>query len=148
MIENQFIMIKPNAIKRGLIGNIIEKYEKKGLKIIALKLIQMKASQARALYKEHENKDFYQSLIDFVLSGPVIVMIVQGPNAVQAVRTLNGATNPLEADGGSIRGQLGLTITKNIVHASDSVENAKKEWKIFFDDQEIINYTLPYENEL
>ncbi len=114
MIENQFIMIKPNAIKRGLIGNIIEKYEKKGLKIIALKLIQMKASQARALYKEHENKDFYQSLIDFVLSGPVIVMIVQGPNAVQAVRTLNGATNPLEADGGSIRGQLGLTITKKI----------------------------------
>ncbi len=148
MIENQFIMIKPNAIKRGLIGNIIEKYEKKGLKIIALKLIQMNASQAIALYKEHENKDFYQSLIDFVLSGPVIVMIVQGPNAVQAVRTLNGATNPLEADGGSIRGQLGLTITKNIVHASDSVENAKKEWKIFFDDQEIINYTLPYENEL
>lgn len=148
MIENQFIMIKPNAIKRGLIGKIIEKYENKGLKIVALKIIQMKDFQAKSLYKEHENKDFYQSLIDFVMSGPVIVMIVQGPNAVQAVRTINGATDPLKADGGSIRGQFGLTITKNIVHASDSVENAEKEWKIFFDKEEIVQYALPIENEI
>jgi len=148
LIENQFVMIKPNAIKRGLIGRIIEKYENKGLKIVALKIIQMKESQAQALYQEHEKKDFYPSLVDFILSGPVIVMIVRGPNAVQAVRQINGATDPLEADVGSIRGKFGLTITKNIVHASDSRENAEREWRIFFDEQEIVNYSLIGENEL
>nr|WP_199172691.1 nucleoside-diphosphate kinase [Petrotoga sp. 9PWA.NaAc.5.4] len=146
MIEREFVFIKPNAVRRSLIGEIISRYEKKGLKIIALKMIQMTKTQSEKLYKEHEGKDFYKPLIDFVLSGPVLVMVLEGERAVEVVRHMHGDTDPLKAFPGSIRGDYGLTVRKNIVHASDSQEKAEKEWQIFFDQEELLEYSIGEEN--
>ena len=146
MIEREFVFIKPNAIRRSLIGEIISRYEKKGLKIIALKMIQMTKTQSEKLYEEHEGKDFYKPLIDFVLSGPVLVMVLEGERAVEVVRHMHGDTDPLKAFPGSIRGDYGLTVRKNIVHASDSQEKAEKEWQIFFDQEELLEYSIGEEN--
>ncbi|PNR92423.1 nucleoside-diphosphate kinase [Petrotoga sp. 9PWA.NaAc.5.4] len=145
-MEREFVFIKPNAVRRSLIGEIISRYEKKGLKIIALKMIQMTKTQSEKLYKEHEGKDFYKPLIDFVLSGPVLVMVLEGERAVEVVRHMHGDTDPLKAFPGSIRGDYGLTVRKNIVHASDSQEKAEKEWQIFFDQEELLEYSIGEEN--
>jgi nucleoside-diphosphate kinase len=100
------------------------------------------------LYAQHKGKDFYEPLLEFILSGPVIVMILEGPRAIETVRNINGETDPLKASPGSIRGKYGLSVRKNIVHASDSNKNAEEEWKIFFEEEEIIEYTNGLENEL
>ncbi|HBT51201.1 MAG TPA: nucleoside-diphosphate kinase, partial [Petrotoga sp.] len=105
MVEKAFVMIKPNAVKRGLIGEIIKRYEQKGLKVVAMKMIKMKKEQAEELYKVHQGKEFYQPLIEFILSGPVVVMILEGPRVIEAVRSINGETDPLKAQAGSIRGE-------------------------------------------
>jgi nucleoside-diphosphate kinase len=147
-MEREFVMIKPNAVKRGLTSEIIKNYEQKGLKIVAMKMIKMKRSQAERLYAQHKGKDFYEPLLEFILSGPVIVMILEGPRAIETVRNINGETDPLKASPGSIRGKYGLSVRKNIVHASDSNKNAEEEWKIFFEEEEIIEYTNGLENEL
>jgi len=147
-VEKEFVMIKPNAVKRGLIGEIIQRYEQKGLKIVAMKMVKMKKTQAEELYKVHEGKDFYWPLIEFILSGPVVAMILEGPNAIQAVRSINGETDPLKAHAGSIRGKYGISVRKNIVHASDSIQNAVREWEIFFEENEIFEYISGFENEL
>jgi nucleoside-diphosphate kinase len=141
-------MIKPNAVKRGLIGEIIKRYEQKGLKVVAMKMIKMKKEQAEELYKVHKGKDFYQPLIEFILSGPVVVMILEGPRVIEAVRSINGETDPLKAQAGSIRGEFGMSVRKNIVHASDSIQSAEKEWGIFFEENEIFEYLCGFENEL
>jgi nucleoside-diphosphate kinase len=141
-------MIKPNAVKRGLIGEIIKRYEQKGLKVIAMKMIKMKKAQAEELYKVHQGKDFYQPLIEFILSGPVVVMILEGPRVIEAVRSINGETDPLKAQAGSIRGEFGISVRKNIVHASDSIQSAEREWGIFFEENEIFEYLCGFENEL
>lgn len=147
-MEREFVMIKPNAVKRGLTSEIIKNYEQKGLKIVAMKMIKMKRSQAERLYAQHKGKDFYEPLLEFILSGPVIVMILEGPRAIETVRNINGETDPLKASPGSIRGKYGLSVRKNIVHASDSNKNAEEEWKIFFEEEEIIEYINGLENEL
>jgi len=147
-MEREFVMIKPNAVKRGLTSEIIKNYEQKGLKIVAMKMIKMKRSQAERLYAQHKGKDFYEPLLEFILSGPVIVMILEGPRAIETVRNINGETDPLKASPGSIRGKYGLSVRKNIVHASDSNKNAEEEWKIFFEEEEIIEYRNGLENEL
>ncbi|RAO99197.1 nucleoside diphosphate kinase [Petrotoga sp. 9PW.55.5.1] len=147
-MEREFVMIKPNAVKRGLTSEIIKNYEQKGLKIVAMKMIKMKKSQAERLYTQHKGKDFYEPLLEFILSGPVIVMILEGPRAIETVRNINGETDPLKASPGSIRGKYGLSVRKNIVHASDSNKNAEEEWKIFFKEEEIIEYRNGLENEL
>ena len=142
MSERTFVMLKPDAVQRGLIGEIISRLERKGLKITAMKLIQMDRELAERHYDVHRKKPFFNELVEFVTSSPVVVMVVEGREAVRAVRTLMGATDPLEATPGSIRGDLGLDITKNLIHGSDSPETAEREIALFFQPGEILSYEL------
>ncbi|BBE31646.1 nucleoside-diphosphate kinase [Tepiditoga spiralis] len=144
----EFAMIKPNAVRRGIVGEVISKLEKKGLKIIGMKLLKMTSSQSKELYKEHVGKDFYEKLIEFSLSGPVVALVIEGPRAIEITRHIVGKTDPLKAMPGSIRGTYGLSVRKNVIHASDSEKNAERELKIFFDENELLNYELDYENDL
>ena len=139
-MERTFVMVKPDGVQRGLVGEIISRLEKKGLKIVALKMLSIEDGLAREHYAEHAEKPFFQSLIDYITSGPVVVMVVEGKEAVRVVRTLVGATNPIDAQPGTIRGDYGLDIGRNVVHASDSLESAEREISLFFDADEIIEY--------
>ncbi|KON28022.1 nucleoside diphosphate kinase [miscellaneous Crenarchaeota group archaeon SMTZ-80] len=132
MLERTFILFKPDSIARGLIGEILSRFEKKSLKIVAMKLVRMDKNIAGKLYSIHLGKKFYDELITYVTSGAVIVMVIEGINAVRLIRKIIGATNPLEAEMGSIRGDYGSDITYNLIHASDSLETAEREIKIFF----------------
>ncbi|SHE87419.1 nucleoside diphosphate kinase [Marinitoga hydrogenitolerans DSM 16785] len=147
-MEREFLFLKPNTVRRGLIGEVISRLERRGIKIIALKMIWVTKEQAEELYQEHKGKSFYNDLIDFVLSGPVVVMILEGPRVIEMVRHIIGNTDPLKASPGSIRGEFGMSVTKNIVHASDSLESAKREMKIFFSENEILNYRLDVQHDL
>jgi nucleoside-diphosphate kinase len=131
-VERTFVMIKPDGVARGLIGDIISRFEKKGLKIIALKLVHMTRKQAEELYSVHRDKPFYNDLVGFVTSGPVVVMILEGESAVDVVRIMIGPTDGRRAPPGTIRGDYALSIQENIVHASDSPESYEREHRIFF----------------
>lgn len=141
-LEQTFVMIKPDAVKKHLIGEIIKRIESSGLKMVAGKLINMEESQARELYKEHRGKEFYEGLVEFALSGPVFPMVIEGKNAIMKVRSLIGATNPKNAEPGTIRYDFGRDqeLPANIVHASDSNGSAAREIKIFFKKGEIVEY--------
>ena len=142
-MERSFCMVKPDGVMRRLAGEIIGRIERKGLRVVGMKLILMTAEQATRLYKVHEGKPFYPKLTKFITSGPVVVMVVEGNEAVKAIRGLLGATTGYEAAAGTIRGDYGLSRGKNLVHGSDSVENAKTEMAIFFKDSDLIEYTAP-----
>ncbi len=131
-METTLVLVKPDGVKKRICGEIVSRYEKKGLTIKALKLMQVSRELAAQHYAEHEGKGFFGELIDFITSGPVLAMVLEGTNAVAAVRQLNGATNPLEAVPGSIRGDFGLAINENVVHASDAVETAAREIALWF----------------
>lgn len=137
--EQTFFMIKPDAVEKNAIGSILQRMERAGLKIIAAKLIQISEAQAKQLYKEHAGKEFYQGLIDFALSGPAFVTVLEGEGAVSRVRELIGATNPKKAAPGTVRYDFagGSELPKNAVHASDSVKSAEREIPIFFKHTEI-----------
>jgi len=141
-LERTFVYLKPNTIKRQLIGKVLSRFEKRGLKIVAMKMVHMSDYQAEELYQEHKGLDFYEPLLKFVTSGPIVVMVLEGPRAVELVRHTIGKTDPLEAESGSIRGDFGVTVRKNIVHASDSVENAEREISIFFEEKELCTYSI------
>ena len=145
--ERTLIFLKPESVMRGLIGEIISRFERKGLLLIAAKLIQMSAEQARTLYQIHSGKSFFQELVSHVTSGPVFVAVWQGPNAVAIARTLIGATNPATAAPGTIRGDFALNVTPNAVHGSDSTDNAKRELSIFFTEKELVSYSKPTEQQ-
>lgn len=130
--EETFVMVKPNAVERGLVGEIISRLERKGLRLDELHLIEMSRDRAERLYVEHEGKSFYEDLVRFVTSGRVVVVRCSGKSAVSVVRTLIGATDPVEAAPGTIRGDYGLEIGENLVHGSDSLESAERELGIFF----------------
>ncbi|MGQ9542910.1 MAG: nucleoside-diphosphate kinase [Candidatus Bathyarchaeia archaeon] len=132
---------------RGLVGEVISRFERKGLNIAAVKLLKASNRQIEALYSIHRTRDFYQRLVEHITSGPVVAMVIEGPSAVKAVRRIVGATNPQEADPGSIRAEFALNITQNIVHAADSLESASNEIKIFFEDHEILSYRKPTESK-
>jgi nucleoside-diphosphate kinase len=132
---------------RGLIGEIVSRFEKKGLVLLGAKLIQMSSEQAQKLYEVHKGKPFFQELVSHVTSGPVFVMVWEGPNAVSLVRGLVGATNPLNATPGTIRGDFAISMTPNAIHAADSLENAKREMSIFFQANEIARYSKPTESQ-
>jgi len=134
-------MVKPDGVQRNLVGEVISRMEKRGLKILALKMYTIPKETARAHYAEHEGKPFFKSLLDFITSGPSVSMVVQGKNAVSVIRTMVGATNPSEAAAGTIRGDFGLDTGRNIVHASDSTESAKREINIHFSESEISEYS-------
>lgn len=143
MNEKTLILCKPDAIERNLVGKILRTYEEKGLQLKALKMLQISKEQAKKHYAEHENRDFFQDLIEYITSSPVIALILEGRNAIQSARTINGATDPLNAAPGSIRGDYALNKRFNLVHASDSPESAKREINIFFNENEIFSYNLP-----
>lgn len=145
MVERTYVMIKPDGVRRRLIGEVIRRYEAKGLKLVGLKMEIVPREVAAQQYAEHKGKSFYESLIDFITSGPAIHMVWEGENAVAAVRKMNGATNSQDADLGTIRGDLGLTVQNNIVHASDSAETARREIPLYFDRSELLSYTMPDE---
>ena len=134
-----FAMLKPETLKLNLIGKVIERLEEKRLKIVAMKLIKVTSKQAEKLYEMHKGKPFYRGLVNQVLSGPVIVMVVEGDNVIKGLRQLVGATDPAKAGAGTIRGDYGVSINENIIHAADSPENAEREIKIFFKPDEILS---------
>ncbi len=131
-MDRTLILVKPDAFARGLTGEIIARFERKGLKIVALKHMQVTEDLAREHYAEHDGKPFFGELVDFITSGPLVAMVLEGHEAITAARQVIGATNPLEATTGSIRGDFALEIGKNMVHGSDSVESGRRETEIFF----------------
>ena len=135
--ERTFVAIKPVGVKRGLMGQIIDRFEKKGFKIIGMKLLQVTPEMAAEHYKEHLGKPFYNRLIYYITSGPIVAMVVQGYAAVESVRHIVGATDPDKADVGSIRADFAQLMEYNVVHASDSLESAVREIGIYFDPTEI-----------
>ena len=147
-MEKTFVMLKPSAVTRGIVGNILTRIENKGLKIVAMKMVSVTREKAEKLYAIHKGKSFYESLIEYVTSAPVVAMVLEGDEAVATVRKLIGNTNPKEAQSGTIRGDMAMTTTKNLIHASDSVENAKCEMGIFFTPEDIVTYTRADENWL
>ncbi len=145
--ERTFSFLKPESVMRGFIGDIISRFERKGLLLVAAKLIQMSPDQAKRLYEIHTEKPFFHELVSHVTSGPVFVMLWEGPQAVAVVRNLVGATNPAVAAPGTVRGDLAISVTPNAIHAADSIENAKREMAIFFAESEIVKYSKPTERE-
>ena len=131
-MEETLVLIKPDGVKRKICGEILTRYERKGLIIKAMKLLQTPKELAQEHYAEHKDKPFFGELVDFITSGPVLAFVLAGKNAVTSVRTINGATNPVDATPGSIRGDYALTMDSNVVHASDSVDSAAREIHLWF----------------
>ncbi|MGC8545336.1 nucleoside-diphosphate kinase [Athalassotoga sp.] len=132
MLERTLVLVKPDGVKRGLIGEIISRFERKGFNIVNMKMLRMTKELAADHYAEHKGMPYYDRLIEYITSGPVIAMILEGEDAVNIVRMMIGKTSPSESLPGTIRGDFSLNITVNIVHASDSLENAEREMKRFF----------------
>ena len=139
-LERTLVIIKPDAVQRGLIGPIITRLEARGLRIAALKLMQITEPLARRHYGIHEGKPFFNSLISYITSGPVVVMVIEGRRAIELVRRTVGATNPLEAAPGTIRADFSVEIGRNLVHGSDGSETARAEIALFFREDEILPY--------
>jgi len=139
MKERTLVALKPDAVRRKLIGKIIERFENKGLEIIAMKMVKLDREMAEKYYEEHKGKEFYERLINFMTSGRIVVMVIEGENAISVVRKMIGKTNPAEAEPGTIRGDFALTTPDNVIHASDSKENAEREIKLFFKEDEIFS---------
>lgn len=137
-MERTLVMIKPDGVERNLIGKIISIFEEKGLKVIALKKLRLSKKQAKAFYIVHKNRPFYESLTDYISSGPIVAMVLEGENAIKKVREIMGATDPAEAEEGTIRKLFGVNKEKNTVHGSDSPESAEKEIYFFFSESELI----------
>jgi nucleoside-diphosphate kinase len=134
-------MVKPDGVQRGLAGEIIARFEKKGFKIAALKMLRISRELAEKHYGEHVGKPFFENLVGFITSGPVVAMVIEGKEAISAAREMMGATNPLKALPGTIRGNYGIDIGRNVIHGSDSPESAKREIALFFKEEELIDYS-------
>ena len=139
-MERTLVLIKPDAVQRGLIGEITSRLENKGLRIAGIKLMRVSEELAGSHYGEHADKPFFGSLVSFITSSPIVALALDGENAVGVVRNLMGATNPQDAASGTIRGDLGLSIGMNLIHGSDSATSAGKELSLFFDKSEILEY--------
>jgi len=131
-MQKSLVLIKPDAVKRKLIGEIVSRFEKRGLDVTALRLLDVDKALAGRLYDIHEGKPFFNDLVAFITSGPIVAMVIEGPDVIQLVRTMLGATNPAEAAPGTIRGDYALIIDSNVVHASDAPERAEYEISLFF----------------
>jgi len=139
-MERTLIIVKPDAMQRGLAGEVIARLERRGLKLVGLKLIRIDQALANRHYGEHQGKPFFEGLVKFISSSPVIVGVLEGTNAVQAVRSTMGPTNPTTAGPGTIRGDLALELGRNMVHGSDSPESAEREIALFFRPDELLDY--------
>jgi nucleoside-diphosphate kinase len=133
-MERTLILVKPDAFARNLTGEIIARFERKGSRLVALKLMTMTRELAERHYAEHEGKSFYEELVTFITSGPLVAMVLEGESAVDAARQVIGATNPLQATTGSIRGDYAIAVGQNMVHGSDSLESSAREVALFFPD--------------
>ncbi len=140
MVERTFALLKPDAVQRGLAGDILSRFEHRGLKIVGVKLMRVSRSLAESYYAEHKGKPFYEPLMAYITSGPVIAMVLEGDGAVAIVRKMMGKTNSAEAEPGTIRGDFALTIGRNVIHGSDSLESAKREIGFFFKPEELQEY--------
>ncbi len=138
MEERTFVAVKPDGVQRGLVGEVIRRIEARGLKLIALKFVQLPLEVALSHYCEHEGKPFFDELVKYITSGPIVTMAFQGKHAVLIARSVIGATNPVQAAMGTIRGDFAAEIGRNLVHGADSVENAKREISLHFKDSELV----------
>jgi len=139
-MERTLILVKPDGMQRGLAGEIISRLERRGLRIVGLRMFQMEDAVARRHYAEHEGKPFFSGLISYITSGPIIAAVLEGTDAVEAVRKTMGATNPAKSEPGTIRGDLGLEMGRNLIHGSDSLDSAKREIALFFTDDDLHRY--------
>ena len=133
-------MLKSDGLKRGLLGEVLSRIEKKGYKVLALKIQNLTKDQLDKHYYEHLDRPYFPSLVEYLTSGPVVHMVIGGDNVISGIRKLNGATDPEKAEMGSVRGDLAINMTKNLIHASDSLENAEREIGLYFSDEEIVQY--------
>ncbi len=138
-MEQTFLAIKPDAVQRGHVGEIIARFERKGFKMIGLKFMQVTKAMAEEHYGEHSDKPFFAGLVDFITSSPVVAMVWEGDNVVASARTMMGATNPKDSLPGTIRGDFAIDMGRNVIHGSDSPESAKREIGIFFKKEELVN---------
>ncbi len=139
-MERSLVLIKPDAMQRRLAGTIISRLEGQGLKLVALRMLHLDKALAERHYAIHADKPFFEGLIDYITSTPIIAIVFEGKGAVEVIRKTMGATDPAEAEAGTIRRDFGLDIQHNVAHGSDSIETAEKEIKLFFDEDEIFNY--------
>ncbi|MFC4599074.1 nucleoside-diphosphate kinase [Cohnella hongkongensis] len=139
-MERTYLMVKPDGVQRGLIGEIVARFERKGLKLVGAKLMQVSRERAERHYAEHKGKDFYEKLLQFITSGPVFAMVWEGDQAVALCRALIGKTNALEAAPGTIRSDYAIHTNFNLIHGADSLENAEREIAIFFSEDELVAY--------
>ncbi len=140
MAERTFALLKPDAVQRGLAGLILQRFERRGLKVVGLKMMRVSRPLAESYYAEHKGKPFYEPLMSYITSGPVVAMVLEGDGAVAIVRKMMGKTNSAEAEPGTIRGDYALTIGRNVIHGSDSLESAKREIGFFFKPEELHEY--------
>ncbi len=146
MNERSFVMLKPDAVLRRLMGTVLTRFEERGLKIVAAKMMEISEDLAKEHYGEHKEKPFFNDLVSYITSAPVLAMVIEGDECISLIRKMVGATNPKEADLGTIRGDYALDTGRNIIHASDSSASAKREIALFFNDSEINEYSLPDES--
>jgi len=137
-VERTLVLVKPDGVRRRLVGEIIGRFERKGLKIRALKMLWMTREQAEEFYSVHKGKHFYNDLVDFITSGPIVAMVLEGDSAIEVVRLMIGATDGRRAQPGTIRGDYALSIQENVVHASDSPESFEREFRVVFREEEVI----------
>jgi nucleoside-diphosphate kinase len=138
-LERTLVVVKPDGVRRGLVGEVISRFERKGFKLKALKMTWMTREQAEQFYEVHKGKPFYEELVKFVTSGPVVAMILEGESAISVARIMIGVTDGRKAQPGTIRGDYSLSILENIVHASDSEESFYREYKVLFSDLEVVS---------
>jgi nucleoside-diphosphate kinase len=139
-VERTLVLVKPDGVQRGLIGEILARFERKGLKVVGLRLLSVPREMAERHYAVHAGKPFYPGLVEFITSGPVAALALEGPDAIATVRRLVGATRPNEADAGTIRGEFGISTLRNLIHASDAVETAAEELELWFAADALVDY--------
>ncbi|KKM09141.1 nucleoside diphosphate kinase [Clostridiales bacterium PH28_bin88] len=139
-MERTYVMVKPDGVQRNLVGEIITRFERKGYRIAGLKMLRITPEMAEKHYAEHVGKSFYPGLVEYITSGPVVAMVLEGKDVVAGARKMMGATNPAEAGPGTIRGDFGLDIGRNVIHGADSVASAQREMAIYFTEAELLQY--------
>lgn len=145
-MERTFLMVKPDGVQRNLVGEIVSRFEDKGFQLVGGKLMQISQELAEQHYGEHKERPFFGELVDFITSGPVFAMVWEGENVISTARLMMGATNPKESAPGTIRGDFAVTVSKNIIHGSDSPESASREINLFFKEEELVTYDKSVNN--
>ncbi len=148
MMERTFVMVKPDGVQRALVGEIVSRFERRGFKLVGMKMMRIPRELAERHYEEHRDKPFFAPLLAYITSGPAVCMVVEGENAVAIVRSMMGKTNPQDATPGTIRGDFAQVTGRNIIHGSDSSESARREISLFFNDYELQKYERPDEGWL